>query len=654
MNKTIDVLLVEDNSSDATLLKSVLSKDFNVTLRQVENERNYRQELENKKPDIILSDYTLPGFDGMQALLIRNKLSPKLPFILVTGSLNEETAVNVMKAGADDYILKENPKRLAPAIDSALKKMEIIKAKEAAEEKAFQLSRAVEQSPISIVITDLQGNIEYVNPKFTELTGYKPDEVVGKNPKILKSGHHSPEFYKALYDTILSGKDFKGEMLNKKKNGELFWENSLISTVKNDKGEVCHFIAIKEDITEKKMMLEELIKAKEKAEEINRIKSAFFSNMSHELRTPLVGILGFADILSQNLEEESDREMASSILEGGKRLLNTLTSLLSLSELESLKQNIELKPIDINSVCSDVINFYRKSINKSNIELKIEYESEKLMVDANYRLLRETLDQLLKNSVTYTESGSILIKTYKKNDSNPDREIVYIEVVDTGIGISKEKQKLIFEEFRQASEGLGRRFEGTGLGLTLSKRYLELMGAEIKVESEEGKGSTFIISFTNILEKKAQAGLVSKNETSELFIPPASISKNRIMVVEDDNQNNMFLKKCLENLYFVEIVLDAEEAIKYLRENNYDLILMDINLGKGMDGITAVQIIRKMKQHKKTPIMAMTAYASKDDEDEFLSKGCSHYIAKPFVRKELLTKINNILNNSAIDNNQGY
>ena len=213
---------------------------------------------------------------------------------------------------------------------------------------------------------------------------------------------------------------------------------------------------------------------------------------------------------------------------------------------------------------------------------------------------------------------------------------------------------MIFEEFRQASEGLGRRFEGTGLGLTISKRYLELMGAEITVESEENRGSTFKISFTKYVDESIKDIKCSESKNLESFKVPTSTEKNKILIVEDDIQNSMFLKKCLESLYNIEIVFNAEEALRYSAEKDYDLILMDINLGKGMDGITAVQIIRKSEKYKKIPIMAMTAYATKDDEDEFLSKGCSHYIAKPFVRKELLIKINNIFNNSALDNNQSY
>ena len=157
-----------------------------------------------------------------------------------------------------------------------------------------------------VVITDPNGNIEFANPKFSEVTGYSVDEAKGKNLRILKSGYHSKEFYSNIWETILAGKIWQGEFRNKKKNGELYWENALISPLKDTEGNITHFVAVKEDVTSKKKMIQELIEAKEKAEEMNRIKSSFFANMSHELRTPMVGILGFSEVLMSELKDNPD------------------------------------------------------------------------------------------------------------------------------------------------------------------------------------------------------------------------------------------------------------------------------------------------------------------------------------------------------------
>ncbi len=195
-----------------------------------------------------------------------------------------------------------------------------ITQKKIAENEIRKISKAVTQSPVIVVITNKSGNIEYVNPKFTEVTGYSGDEAKGKNPKILRSGYHSKEFYKELWDTIIEGKDWHGEFLNKKKNGEFYWENAFISPLFDNENNITHFVAVKEDITEKKKMLEELITARDKAEEMNRVKSLFFANMSHELRTPFVAIMGFSELLYETLENPEHKEMAEGIMNTSNRM----------------------------------------------------------------------------------------------------------------------------------------------------------------------------------------------------------------------------------------------------------------------------------------------------------------------------------------------
>ena len=252
--------MVEDLSSDAELIKREIKKSgIQFIYHIVETKKDYIQALQDFNPNIILSDYSLPNFNGMQALLIREELAPAIPFILVTGSINEETAVEVMKFGADDYVIKEHISRIGSAILTALEKKKVIRLKNKAEESLKVLSRAVEQNPATIVITDVKGEIEYVNPKFTQLTGYSLDEALGQNPRILKSGKTSPEEYKHLWETITSGKEWHGEFQNRKKNGDIYLESASISPITDEKGNITHFLAVKEDITERKQA-EEFLK----------------------------------------------------------------------------------------------------------------------------------------------------------------------------------------------------------------------------------------------------------------------------------------------------------------------------------------------------------------------------------------------------------
>ncbi len=236
-----------------------------------------------------------------------------------------------------------------------------------AEDEIRKLYRGVEQSPASVLITDVKGKIEYVNKKFCETSGYSYNEIIGKNPNLLRSDEKSPTDYAEMWNTILAGKDWQGEFLNKKKNGELFWESVSISPILNEKGEITHFIGIKEDITEKKKMIDELIQAKEKAEEMNRIKTNFLSNMSHELRTPLVGILGYADFLRSEVDSDEIKEMIETIYNSGKRLSETLNLILDLSQFENNKRNFEIYKIDLVAKANEVISlFKRKCKEKRN------------------------------------------------------------------------------------------------------------------------------------------------------------------------------------------------------------------------------------------------------------------------------------------------
>jgi PAS domain S-box-containing protein len=253
METNLRILIVEDLPSDAELIKREIKKNGIVFIDQVvETKEDFIKAIVEFKPEIILSDYSLPTFDGMQALFILKEMKHDIPFILVTGTINEETAVEVMKAGADDYILKGHITRIGAAIKAALEKAEVVRLKKEADDKLRIFSRAVEQNPASIVITDIYGDIEYVNRRFEQLTGYSFNEVKGKNPRILKSGATSTEEYKQLWESITSGKEWQGEFQNIKKNGELYYEYALISPIANEEGIITHFLAVKEDITERK------------------------------------------------------------------------------------------------------------------------------------------------------------------------------------------------------------------------------------------------------------------------------------------------------------------------------------------------------------------------------------------------------------------
>ncbi|MCK9361915.1 PAS domain S-box protein, partial [Patescibacteria group bacterium] len=248
------LLFIEDNPDDFELAERTLRQEWLHLVSHCEQDaEGVARALKEFSPDIVISDYAMPKFDGLSALKLCRKILPGVPFILHTAALNDEAAVLCIRAGADDYVLKQNIAHLPLAVMNALERRRALLAERAAQDKLLQVSRAIEQSPVSVVITDTKGNIEYINPKFIELTGYSSEEVIGKNPNILKSGKHSDKFYADLWKTITSGEEWRGELENKKKNGEHFWESASISPVRNEQGKITHFLSVKEDITAQKL-----------------------------------------------------------------------------------------------------------------------------------------------------------------------------------------------------------------------------------------------------------------------------------------------------------------------------------------------------------------------------------------------------------------
>jgi hypothetical protein len=361
--------------------------------------------------------------------------------------------------------------------------------KKKAEKQLQLLSRSVEQSPVSIVITDPLGDTEYVNPKFTEVTGYTAEEVIGRNPRFLKSGEHSKEFYQDLWETILSGKEWRGEFHNKRKDGELYWENAVISPILDENGRIAHFLEAKMDITEKKKMIIDLKIAKEKAEESDRLKSSFLANLSHEIRTPLNVILGFTEMLTQSkdLAPETTEEYTSIIKRNTDDLLQIISNVVDISKLEIGQVKIVRKKVHIQLLLNELYSHFKKRMEDQNTQVQlIQREPEApVYISVDKEKLMQIFSNLLHNSIKFTTEGQIEFGVMDVSE----KQISFF-VSDTGIGIEKSIQPNLFKSFRQGDNSLTRSYGGTGLGLSIAKNLIELMEGEISLESETGKGTT--------------------------------------------------------------------------------------------------------------------------------------------------------------------
>ncbi|MGE0021846.1 MAG: response regulator [Draconibacterium sp.] len=501
-----------------------------------------------------------------------------------------------------------------------------ITKRKAAQDELQILSKAVTQSPDSIVITDCDGNIRFVNPKFTELTGYSLEEVVGKNPRILSSGNQPASFYKEMWDTILRGESWYGEFLNKKKNGEAYWEHASISPIFDSAKTITHFVAVKENITEKKEMIQELIESKEKAEAANRLKTAFLNNISHEVRTPLNGILGFGELMAQAELTKEDKQLYLSILrKSSDRLINTITDYMDISLITSGNMTVTKKQIQLSQIFDSVFVVFGQKCIEKNLKLKLLTQGcDGQIIETDVDLLRKVLTHIMDNALKFTDTGYITFECRLTDNS------VEFIVEDSGCGIEKDMQQMMFETFTQENFQIARSHEGSGLGLSISKGVVELLGGKIKLESEKGTGTKVKVSLpwsTHPLHSEKSVDLKVNSEK----LPT-------VLVVEDDEASRLLLEILLEKTGLTLIM--AEDGLiaidKFNSHPEIDLILMDLRL-PGMDGFEATRKIKKVKP--SLPIIAVTAFALHGDENEAMKAGCDDYFSKPYNRKTLFEKI---------------
>jgi PAS domain S-box-containing protein len=522
------------------------------------------------------------------------------------------------------------------------------------EEENIKLSKGIEQSSISIFITDGNGIIEYANPKFFEMTGYASNEIIGKTPRMFQSGKTPVETYKNLWETILSGKEWHGELLNRKKNGELYWESMSVSQVLNSRGEIINFIAIKEDITTRKQNERELLEANRslelttvkanelaiEAESSNRAKSVFLANMSHEIRTPLNAIIGFSQLLKrEKLLTDSQIEYSNSINRAGEHLLQLINDILEYSKIEAGRE--VLNPINFNlpALLSEMQMMFKEEANSRKLQLIVEIPGELLQfVFADEQKLRRILINLIGNAVKFTTEGGVSVRSrIIKIDEHTSRFIA--EVEDSGPGIPEQELGRLFKQFEQTSSGI-KNSGGTGLGLVLSRQLALLMNGDITVASEEGTGSVFTIN-VEIREGKSEVGDVPIVKRVTGIKNP--LYNYRVLVVDDKEENRMVIGNFLSLAGFETIyAVNGADGITKFEQWNPHLILMDMRMPE-MDGYEATRLIKSTEKGKQTPVIVVTASSFEEEKKKNLGLEIQGYIRKPFRESELFGAIGKAL-----------
>ncbi len=510
-----------------------------------------------------------------------------------------------------------------------------------AEADLRKLSSAIMQSPSSIVTTDLNGTIEYVNPAFTKITGYTPEEAIGKNPRVLKSGIHDDKYYRKLWDTLKAGKIWQGELCNKTKSGELIWESASIMPVKNTNGEVTHYVAVKEDITRQKQFIIELKKAKEDAESASQAKAEFLANMSHEIRTPMNGVIGMLDIaLDTNLNAEQ-KEYLTIAQQSAEALLTLLNDILDYSKIEAKKLDLEIVEFDLRNVVEGVAATIASRAEEKGLELASFVPPNlptHLLGDPGR--LRQILINLLGNAIKFTKKGEVVVRTKAIKETKEDVEVCF-SVQDTGIGIKPDRIDAVFERFMQADGSTTRKFGGTGLGLSISQSLIEAMGGKMSVESEYGKGSTF--SFTLGFKKQAQ-------KEGEAKVKVTNLRELNILIVDDNATNRIILKKMIESFgakaYAVESGQEGLDALlisRHARSRLYDIVLLDMQM-PDMDGEQTARAIFSDPRNKNLSVVVLTSMGKCGDARRLQDLGCAGYLLKPIKQQILFDALVTVMN----------
>lgn len=516
---------------------------------------------------------------------------------------------------------------------------EDITEKKRAAEELQKLSRAIEQSPVSVVITDPEGIIEYVNPEFCNLTGYSQEEAIGQNPRILSSGEHSPDFFKDMWETLLSGRTWTGELANKMKNGEIYWESANISPVLDTQGEITHYVAVKEDITQSKLLKEELIKAKEEAENANEAKSVFLASMSHELRTPMNSILGFSQLLDSDVNEPLSTEQKNhlkKIIRSGKHLLQLINEVLDLSRIESGELDLSFEPVNLCSVVLESIELVTPLAKSHNIKIIPDEPDEDFYITADISRFQQVILNLLSNAIKYNNPEGQVRLSCEKIDSH-----IRLTIADTGPGIKRDKIERLFEPFDRLGAETSS-IEGTGIGLTITKRIVELMNGKIDLESEIGKGTRFFVDFplaeTPAEEKMIFNGLAAEAGGQKLE------GNYTLLYVEDNQYNRELLEAILARTPNLKLLTaeDAEKGIDIAINLKPELILMDLNL-PGIDGFEALQQLKETEATKQIPVVALSGNAMPLDVKKALNAGFVEYLTKPINIDDLYKVIGSAL-----------
>jgi PAS domain S-box-containing protein len=623
---TITILLLEDNLRDAELVTSVLAQgEMKANVDRVDTGSAFQSALQSRRYDIILADYVLPNLDGLAALALARQYAPDTPFLLVSGTLGEEVAIEALKHGATDYLVKQRLERLVPAVRRALgearERTERRRAQNALWESQELFRRIVDSAQDYAIFTlDLNGRITSWNSGARRLLGYEEAEILGRDDEILYTPEDRAQQVPRLErDRALASGRAGDDRWHVRRDETRFWASGLVTLLRDDTGAVRGFVKILRDMTVHKQMEDEI-------REASRRKEAFIAMLAHELRGPLAPVRNALHVLRFQAGDVDAVNRLRELMERQIGHLSRLISdLLDVSRIRRGKIQLRRERLDLGRQVRLTVEDRRRTLEEAGLTISMATPETPVWVSADATRLAQILDNLLENAGKFTERGghiTVLVET------DPEHRQAIVRVRDTGIGMEPELLAQLFEPFAQADRGLDRAPGGLGLGLALIRGLVELHGGTVRATSAGlGRGTEFILTFPQEPEPQALTDKPASKKPARKGL--------RILVVEDNKDAANTLRVLLEMFgYQVTVAYTGKAGVEAAREGHPDVVLCDIGLPE-MDGFAVANALRKNPETAGARLIAVTGYGQEADRRRALEAGFNEHLTKP-VDPELL------------------
>jgi PAS domain S-box-containing protein len=644
VSDALKILHLEDNRHDAELVNATLAADGIVAeIVRVDSGPAFAAALGSVPFDVILADYNLPAFDGRSAQVMAAEMRPETPFIFLSGSIGEDLAIDRVKAGATDYVLKDRMARLPSAVRRALAEAEVRAERQRAEgdvrrlnaelerrvvERTMELAESqrrlqaiLDYSPAAISLKDTTGHYLVANREFEGLAGARADAISGKRDPDLFP-HRLALAYQANDAQVLEqrrGLEFEETYL---RAGAPHIYHSIKFPLLDAEGHPSAICAISIDVTERKKIDDALRIARLEAERANRAKSAFLSNMSHDLRTPLNAILGFAQLLDLDDLPGDRKESVAQILRGGTHLLSLINEVLDIARIEAGHMSLSMEPVHAIEITEQAAELVGPLAAQRAITIVVdEPAGQDLVVLADRQRLSQVLINLLSNGVKYNREGGTVTIGFTAVEGGRVR----LSVTDTGAGIAEGKLQLLFQPFERLGADQTS-IEGTGLGLALSRGLAEAMGGSIGVESVVNHGSTFWVELAQTEPLGTHPPELSDDALTEARLDAHGV----VLYIEDNRSNVRLMERVMERRPGIRLLhaSDGGEGLAMAAAERPDLILLDLHL-PDMSGEELLRRLSADSVLRRIPVAVLSADASPLQSRRMKSSGAVAYLTKP-------------------------